>query len=36
MEGNSLYGRRLGGFLADSRSVNLDTPADWERAERLF
>ena len=36
MEGNSLYGRRLGGFLADSRSVNLDTPADWERAEKLF
>ena len=34
MEG-SLYGRRLGGYLADSRSVNLDTPADWERAERL-
>lgn len=34
MEG-SLYGRRLGGFLADSRSVNLDTPADWELAERL-
>jgi CMP-N,N'-diacetyllegionaminic acid synthase len=36
MEKNSLYGKRLGGFLADSRSVNLDTPADWERAERLF
>ena len=40
MEGNSLYGKRLGGYLiealADSRSVNLDTPADWERAERLF
>ncbi|MEA2558525.1 MAG: CMP-N,N-diacetyllegionaminic acid synthase [Acidobacteriota bacterium] len=36
MEGNSLYGKRLGCFLADSRSVNLDTPADWERAERLF
>ena len=35
MEGNSLYGRRLGGFLADVRSVNLDTPADWERAEQL-
>ena len=32
----SLYGRRLGGYLADSRSVNLDTPADWERAERLL
>jgi CMP-N,N'-diacetyllegionaminic acid synthase len=36
MEENSLYGRRLGGFFADSQSVNLDTPADWERAERLF
>jgi CMP-N-acetylneuraminic acid synthetase len=36
MEGNSLYGRRLGGFIADSRSVNLDTPADWERAESLI
>lgn len=40
MEGNSLYGKRLGGYLmqalAGSRSVNLDTPADWERAERLF
>ena len=36
MNGNSLFGRRLGGYLADSRSVNLDTPADWERAERLF
>ena len=34
MEG-SLYGKRLGGYLADSRSVNLDTPADWEKAERL-
>lgn len=35
MKGNSLYGKRLGGFLADARSVNLDTPADWERAEKL-
>lgn len=32
----SLYGRRLGGYLASGRSVNLDTPADWERAERLI
>lgn len=31
----SLYGKRLGGYLADSRSVNLDSPADWEEAERL-
>lgn len=35
MEGNSLYGKRLGGFLVNSRSVNLDTPEDWERAEGL-
>lgn len=35
MEGNSLYGKRLGGFLVDPRSVNLDTPEDWERAEGL-
>lgn len=34
----SLYGRRLGGYgMPDAgRSVNLDTPADWERAERLL
>jgi CMP-N,N'-diacetyllegionaminic acid synthase len=30
----SLYGRRLGGYLVSACSVNLDTPADWERAER--
>ncbi|HWM90773.1 MAG TPA: acylneuraminate cytidylyltransferase family protein [Thermoanaerobaculia bacterium] len=37
MEGNSLYGRRLGGYPADPWwSVNLDTPSDWERAERLL
>jgi CMP-N,N'-diacetyllegionaminic acid synthase len=34
----SLYGRRLGGYgMPDAgRSVNLDTPADWEWAERLI
>ncbi len=34
----SLYGRRLGGYVMPDagRSVNLDTPADWERAERLI
>jgi CMP-N-acetylneuraminic acid synthetase len=33
----SLYGRRLGGYVMPDagRSVNLDTPADWERAERV-
>jgi CMP-N,N'-diacetyllegionaminic acid synthase len=32
----SLYGRRLGGYLVSGRSVNLDTPADWEQAERMM
>ncbi len=39
MEGaGSLYGRSLGGYVMPdaARSVNLDTPADWERAERLL
>ncbi|MES1242672.1 MAG: acylneuraminate cytidylyltransferase family protein [Acidobacteriota bacterium] len=30
----SLYGRRLGGYVMPEAGVNLDTPADWERAER--
>ena len=34
LEQDSLYGRRLVGYSVDpSRSVNLDTPEDWERAE---
>jgi CMP-N-acetylneuraminic acid synthetase len=33
MEG-SLYGRRLGGYVMPEAGVNLDTLADWERAER--
>lgn len=32
----SLYGRRLGGYVMPEAGVNLDTPADWERAERLL
>lgn len=37
MEGNSLYGRRLLGYLlSPERCVNIDGPADWERAERLL
>lgn len=40
MEGKSLYGRRLGGYLIEAqaalRSVNLDTLDDWERAEGLL
>jgi len=37
LERNSLYGDRLLGHTVDaSRSVNLDTPADWERAEALL
>lgn len=37
MTGNSLYGRDLRGLLVDTaRSVNIDTPRDWERAEELL
>lgn len=37
MDGNSLYGKKLGGYLTDpARNVNLDTPADWDRAEQLL
>jgi CMP-N,N'-diacetyllegionaminic acid synthase len=37
MEQNSLYGSSVAGHLVDSsRSVNLDTPGDWERAETLL
>ena len=37
MEGNSLYGRRLAGYLLDpERCVNIDGPEDWERAEQLL
>lgn len=37
MEENSLYGKRLVGHVMESgRSVNIDTPADWYRAERLL
>jgi CMP-N,N'-diacetyllegionaminic acid synthase len=37
MEDNSLYGKRLVGHLLDGEnSVNIDVPADWERAERLI
>jgi len=37
-DGGSLYGRRLGGYVMPDagRSLNLDIPADWERAERLI
>lgn len=35
--GNSLYGRVLYGYEVDRRrSVNLDSPEDWDRAERLL
>jgi CMP-N-acetylneuraminic acid synthetase len=34
---NSLYGRRLLGYPLDgARSINIDTPADWDRAEALL
>lgn len=37
MEENSLYGKRLVGHLMEAaRSVNIDTPADWDRAEYLL
>jgi CMP-N,N'-diacetyllegionaminic acid synthase len=37
MEQNSLYGSRVEGLLIDpARSVNLDTPEDWQRAEALL
>lgn len=36
MEEHSLYGRRVMGHLVDAaRSVNIDGPDDWARAERL-
>lgn len=37
MEKQSLYGDRLVGLVMEpARSVNLDTPADWQRAEELL
>jgi CMP-N-acetylneuraminic acid synthetase len=37
MEGNSLYGRLLLGHeIHAARSVNLDDPVDWARAEQLM
>lgn len=37
MERNSLFGSKVVGYLMDaSRSVNLDTLEDWERAEALL
>lgn len=34
---NSLYGARVAGYEIDpARSVNIDTPEDWERAEKLI
>jgi CMP-N-acetylneuraminic acid synthetase len=36
MEQNSLFGKRvLGHVLKPEQTVNIDTPADWEQAERL-
>lgn len=36
MDGNSLYGTRLAGYPIDAvRSVNIDGPEDWARAETL-
>lgn len=37
LRGDSLYGDRLLGHCVEAdRAVNLDTPADWERAEALL
>jgi CMP-N,N'-diacetyllegionaminic acid synthase len=37
IEENSLYGRRVAGYPVDpARTVNIDSLADWERAERLL
>jgi CMP-N,N'-diacetyllegionaminic acid synthase len=37
MEQGSLYGQKVVGYQMEAdQSVNLDTPADWERAERML
>ena len=37
MRQNSLYGPKLAGCVIEaSRSVDIDTPADWQRAEELL
>lgn len=37
MKEDSLYGKRLGGYLMDPRRhVNIDGPEDWQRAEALL
>ena len=37
MEAHSLYGSRLAGLVLEpSRSVNIDGPADWQRAVALL
>jgi CMP-N,N'-diacetyllegionaminic acid synthase len=37
MNQNSLYGQKLAGFIVrPEESVNIDGPADWERAETLL
>ena len=37
LERNSMYGDRLVGYVVEDRPwVNIDTPADWARAEELI
>lgn len=37
MVGGSFYGARFAGYeISSERSVNIDSPEDWERAERLL
>ncbi len=38
LERNSLYGERLTAYVRPNpgENVNIDTPEDWEKAERLL
>jgi CMP-N,N'-diacetyllegionaminic acid synthase len=37
LEGNSLYGARVLGYeVTDADAINIDTPADWARAEAMM
>lgn len=37
LEGNSLYGARVVGYeITDTEVINIDTPADWARAEAMM
>ena len=37
MNQNALYGEKILGYLMDpSRSINIDTPEDWQQAEEML